>query len=117
MALVPVAEALQRLLEDAGPLPAENVALHEAFGRMLAQPLTARRTQPPFDASAMDGYAVKAADVSTAPTRLAVIGTAPAGREFAGTMDHGQAVRIFTGAPLPAGADTVVIQEIGRAHV
>lgn len=111
MALVPVAEALQRLLEDAGPLPAENVALHEAFGHVLAQPLTARRTQPPFDASAMDGYAVKAADVSTTPARLTVIGTAPAGRGFAGTMDHGQAVRIFTGAPLPAGADTVVIQE------
>lgn len=115
MALVPVAEALQRLLDGVEPLPPESVALHDAFGRVLAQPLTARRTQPPFDASAMDGYAVMADDVSTAPARLAVIGAAPAGRGFAGTVERGQTVRVFTGAPLPAGADTVVIQENVRA--
>ncbi|KQZ13696.1 molybdenum cofactor biosynthesis protein MoaA [Mesorhizobium sp. Root554] len=115
MALVPVAEALQRLLDGVEPLPAENVALHEAFERVLAQPLVARRTQPPFHASAMDGYAVKAADVSTAPARLTVIGAAPAGQGFTGTVERGQTVRVFTGAPLPAGADTVVIQENVRA--
>ena len=115
MALVPVAEALQRLLDGVEPLPAENVALHEAFERVLAQPLVARRTQPPFHASAMDGYAVKAADVSTAPARLTVIGAAPAGQGVTGTVERGQTVRVFTGAPLPAGADTVVIQENVRA--
>ena len=111
MKLVPVEEALRRLLEDALPLPAESVALHDACGRVLAEPVTALRTQPPFDASAMDGYAVRAADVAGIPARLTVTGSAPAGRAFAGTVAQGQAVRVFTGAPMPAGADTIVIQE------
>ena len=111
MALVPVEEALRRLLDGAGPLPAESVQLHEAYERVLAEPVVALRTQPPFDASAMDGYAVRAADVAAAPARLSVIGEAPAGRGFAGTVGRAQAVRVFTGAPLPAGADTIVIQE------
>jgi molybdopterin molybdotransferase len=111
MALVPVAEALRRLLDDVEPLPAEAVPLHEAYDRALAAPLVALRTQPPFDASAMDGYAVRAADVANVPARLAVIGEAPAGRGFLGAVGQGQAVRIFTGAPLPAAADTIVIQE------
>jgi molybdopterin molybdotransferase len=111
MALVPVAEALSLLLEDAAPLPAETVPLHEGYSRVLAEPLVALRRQPPFDASAMDGYAVRSADVSAVPSRLSVIGAAPAGRGFSGTIMRGQAVRVFTGAPLPAGADTIVIQE------
>ncbi|MBN9271033.1 MAG: molybdopterin molybdenumtransferase MoeA, partial [Mesorhizobium sp.] len=111
MALLPVEEALRRLLNGAAPLPAESAALHDAFGRVLAEAVTARRTQPPFDASAMDGYAVRAVDVATVPVRLSVVGEAPAGRAFAGTVAAGQAVRVFTGAPLPAGADTIVIQE------
>jgi molybdopterin molybdotransferase len=111
MALVPVVEALNRLLADVEPLPAETVPLHDAFDRLLAEPLTALRTQPPFDASAMDGYAVRAADVGNVPALLTVIGAAPAGRGFSGTVEAGQAVRVFTGAPLPAGADTIVIQE------
>ena len=111
MALLPVTEALQRLLDDVEPLPAETVPLHEAFERVLAEPVTALRTQPPFDASAMDGYAVRATDLAYTPGRLSVIGTAPAGHGFTGMVGEGQAVRIFTGAPLPAGADTIVIQE------
>jgi molybdopterin molybdotransferase len=111
MALVPVAQALGRLLADAETLPAETVALHDAFERVLAEPLAALRTQPPFDASAMDGYAVRAIDVANAPAPLTVIGAAPAGRGFAGSVGPGQAVRVFTGAPLPGGADTIVIQE------
>lgn len=111
MALLPVAEALARLLDGVEPLPAESVALHEAYGRVLAEPVVALRTQPPFDASAMDGYAARAADVANVPVRLTVIGAAPAGRGFAGTVEKGQTVRVFTGAPLPAGADTIVIQE------
>jgi molybdopterin molybdotransferase len=114
MALVPVAEALRRLLADAGPLPAESVALHEAFDRVLTDPLFALRTQPPFDASAMDGYAVRSADIATLPARLAVIGTAAAGRGFEAPLGKGEAVRIFTGAPVPQGADTVVLQENTR---
>ncbi|PSJ61707.1 gephyrin-like molybdotransferase Glp [Kumtagia ephedrae] len=114
MALLPVDEALRLLLDGAVARPAERVALSDAAGRVLAAPLEALRTQPPFDASAMDGYAVRAADVASVPVRLAVIGTAAAGRGFSGEVGAGQAVRILTGAPLPAGADTVVIQENAR---
>ncbi|MDX8529687.1 molybdopterin molybdotransferase MoeA [Mesorhizobium sp. VK25A] len=111
MALVPVAEALERLLDGAAPLPSESIPLAEAAGRVLAEPVVALRTQPPFNASAMDGYATRSSDVASAPAELQVIGMAPAGRGFSGTVGEGQAVRIFTGAPLPEGADTIVIQE------
>ncbi|MGN6549534.1 MAG: molybdopterin molybdotransferase MoeA [Pararhizobium sp.] len=112
MALLPVEEALARLLSDAAPLDAaERVPLHEAGGRVLAQDLVALRTQPPFSASAMDGYAVRAADIAAVPTELSVIGNSAAGHAFSGHVGAGQTVRIFTGAPLPAGADTVLIQE------
>lgn len=111
MALVPVAEALERLLDDAVPLASESVPLFEAVDRVLAEPVVALRTQPPFNASAMDGYAARAADVASVPARLSVTGMAPAGRGFDGTVGKAQAVRIFTGAPLPDGADTIVIQE------
>ena len=114
MALIPVAEALERLLDGAGPLPGESVPLMEAMERVLAEPVVALRTQPPFDASAMDGYAVRSADLDTLPVRLSVIGAAPAGHAFAGAVGEKKAVRIFTGAPMPAGADTVVIQENTR---
>lgn len=114
MALVPVAEALERLLDGVAALPGESVALMDAADRVLAEPLVALRTQPPFNASAMDGYAARAADVASVPARLSVIGMAPAGRGFDGTVGPAQAVRIFTGAPLPAGADTIVIQENAR---
>ncbi|RVC13930.1 molybdopterin molybdenumtransferase MoeA, partial [Mesorhizobium sp. M7A.F.Ca.AU.002.02.1.1] len=111
MALVPIAEALERLLDGAAPLAGESVPLFEAVDRVLAEPVVALRTQPPFNASAMDGYAARAADVASVPSRLSVIGMAPAGRGFAGRIGKAQAVRIFTGAPLPEGADTIVIQE------
>jgi len=111
MALVPVAEALERLLDGAAPLAGESVPLIEAVDRVLAEPVVALRTQPPFNASAMDGYAARAADVASVPSKLSVIGMAPAGRGFDRTVAERQAVRIFTGAPLPDGADTIVIQE------
>jgi molybdopterin molybdotransferase len=114
MALLPVAEALRLLLDGAGPLPAERVSLHDAAGRVLAGPLAALRTQPPFDASAMDGYAVRAADVADVPVRLDVVGVSAAGRGFRGHVGAGQGVRILTGAPMPDGADTIVIQENAR---
>lgn len=111
MSMIPVEEALERLLADVKPLAAEYVALQDAGHRTLAAPLIARRTQPPFDASAMDGYAVRAADVERVPSVLAVVGESAAGKRFAGDLATGEAVRIFTGAPLPAGADTILIQE------
>ncbi|WP_217574917.1 gephyrin-like molybdotransferase Glp [Mesorhizobium sp. GbtcB19] len=111
MALVPVAEALERLLDGAAPLPGESVPLAEAAGRVLAEPVVALRTQPPFNASAMDGYAARSTDVASVPAQLEVVGMAPAGRGFSGAVGEGQAVRIFTGAPVPEGADTIVIQE------
>lgn len=111
MALIPVEEALDRILAGASFLDGESVAISQAAGRVLADPLTALRTQPPFPASAMDGYAVRAADIAKVPAVLRVIGTVPAGHGFAGTVGPGECVRIFTGAPVPEGADTVVIQE------
>jgi molybdopterin molybdotransferase len=106
--MLSVDEALARLLADAAPLPAETVPLATAAGRILAEPLAARLTQPPFDASAMDGYAIRWVD-RAGPWRL--IGEAAAGRGWADELGSGEAVRIFTGAPLPTGADTVMVQE------
>lgn len=106
--LTSIADALAVLLGPARPLPEEWTPLHEADGRVLTRPLVARRTQPPQDVSSMDGYAVRAADL---PGRLTVIGEAAAGHPFAGSLSAGEAVRIFTGGEMPAGADTVVIQE------
>ena len=111
MALMPVEEARARILKGVKPLPAENVPLHACLGRVLARPLKASRHQPPFDGSAMDGYAVIAADVAETPATLKMIGTSAAGHGFAGKLKPGQCVRIFTGAPMPKGADAVVIQE------
>ncbi len=112
MALMPVADALARVLADAMPLPAETVPLHAALGRVLAEDLAARRTQPPDAVSAMDGYAVRATDVTQAPVTLTVIGEVAAGHPFEGEVGAGQAARIFTGGVMPDGSDTVVIQEL-----
>ncbi|MDX2289529.1 MAG: molybdopterin molybdotransferase MoeA [Hyphomicrobiaceae bacterium] len=111
MAALSVAEALDRILIGVVPVETEFVGLLEAGGRILAAPLAAMRTHPPFDASAMDGYAVRAADVVRLPATLTLIGQSAAGRPFVGSVAPGQAVRIFTGAPLPDGADAIVIQE------
>jgi molybdopterin molybdotransferase len=111
MALLSVDEALQRILDGVEPTAAETVAIQHAHGRVLAAPLQARLTQPPFDASAMDGYAVRAADVRELPAQLTVTGEAAAGHPFSGSVGKGEAVRIFTGAPVPEGAEAVVIQE------
>ncbi len=109
--MISVEEARRRLLEPLLPLGAEQVALTEALGRVLAEDVAARRTQPPWAVSAMDGYAVRAADVARVPARLRVVGAAPAGQAYPGIVGRGEAVRIFTGAPMPEGADAVVIQE------
>jgi molybdopterin molybdotransferase len=87
------------------------VALSKALGRVLAEDVISQRMQPPADLSAMDGYAVRAADVASVPARLRVVGEAAAGSAYALALNEGEAVRIFTGAPLPQGADTIVIQE------
>jgi molybdopterin molybdotransferase len=110
--LMPVAEALQRVLAEAQALPAEIVPLNDALGRVLTENLKALRTQPPTAVSAMDGYAVRAADVAQAPVNLKLIGEVAAGHPFEGEVKAGQAARIFTGGVMPFGADTVVIQEL-----
>lgn len=115
MALLPVADALRRVLDGARPLPAETVALHNAVGRVLARPLAATRDQPPFQASAMDGYALRAADAATAGTTLVLQGLSAAGHAFRGTLKPGHCIRILTGAPLPRGSDTILIQEDTKA--
>ena len=111
MALMPVAEALARVLADAEPLAAEVVPLAQAHGRVLAADVAALRTQPPADVSAMDGYAVRSADVVQAPFKLRLVGEVAAGHPFRGAVGPGEAARIFTGGVLPPGTDTIVIQE------
>jgi molybdopterin molybdotransferase len=111
MALLSVDEALRRILSDVEPTAAETIGVEAAYRRTLAQPLAALLTQPPFDASAMDGYAVRTDDIRRVPAKLTLIGEAAAGHPFFGNLGAGEAVRIFTGAPLPAGADAIVIQE------
>ena len=108
--LLPVPEALARLAALMTPTGAEAVPLTEAAGRVLAEPVEARRTQPPFAASAMDGYALRDADL-TPGAELRVIGESHAGKRFEGDLAPGEAVRIFTGAPMPPSADRVLIQE------
>ena len=115
MALMPVADALQRVLADARPLPAEAVPLDDALGRVLTEDVAALRTQPPAAVSAMDGYAVRASDVAQAPVTLKVIGEVAAGHPFPDEIAPGQAARIFTGGVMPTGSDTVVIQELTTA--
>jgi molybdopterin molybdotransferase len=111
VALMPVSDALAAVLAGAEPLPEEMISLDEAYHRVLARDVVARRTQPPQAMSAMDGYAVRAADAATIDSELTVIGEVAAGRPFEGTVGAGEAVRIFTGGVIPFGADAVVIQE------
>ncbi len=110
MALLAVADARQAILSEVSRLPEEMVPLKQAHQRISAGQLSARRTQPPFSTTAMDGYAVRHADLSSDDT-LDVVGEAPAGHRYPHPLLPGQAVRIFTGAPLPEGADTILIQE------
>src|SRR6185436_16389998 len=108
---MPVADATAAILAGADPLPEEMIALDAGWHRVLAHDLAARRTQPPQAMSAMDGYAVRAADASLAQMTLKVIGEVAAGRPFDRTIAEGEAARIFTGGVIPEGADAVVIQE------
>lgn len=112
MSLIPVEEALRLVLASvAKPVEMEHAPLAACAGRTLAEDVLALRDQPPFPASAMDGYAVRNADIGAVPQTLKLIGTSAAGKRFSGSVGAMQAVRIFTGAPLPEGADAVVIQE------
>lgn len=114
--MISVDEARRRIVNSLSPVPAESVSVDAGLGRVLACDVVARVTQPPAAVSAMDGYAVRGSDVATAPVILTQIGIVPAGGAFAGNVGPGQCVRIFTGAPLPAGADTIVIQEDTHAQ-
>ena len=109
--MISVEEARERILAALPTLPAESVSLAQALGRVAARDVVSRLTQPPADVSAMDGYAVIAADLAQVPATLTVIGEAPAGNAFPDRVGPGQAVRIFTGGPLPEGSNTIVIQE------
>jgi molybdopterin molybdotransferase len=111
MSLLPLDEAHRRILDGVTPLDSESADLLQAIGRVLAEDVSATLTQPPFNASAMDGYAVRSADLARIPATLTVIGESNAGGPFFGEIGPGQAARIFTGAAVPPGADTVIIQE------
>lgn len=110
--LLPVSDALAKILGAASPIAdIETLPLRAAFGRTLVRDLVSTRTQPPFDVSAMDGYGLRAADLTAPEKRVLLVGESAAGRSFAGEVKAGECVRIFTGAPVPAGVDTVLIQE------
>ncbi|MBV8800158.1 MAG: molybdopterin molybdotransferase MoeA [Alphaproteobacteria bacterium] len=109
--MISVEEAVARITSAFSAVDCETVAIDCAAGRVLAEDAIARLDQPPFAVSAMDGYAVRAADVTQVPARLNVIGSAPAGKPFEGSVCANQAVRIFTGGVVPDGADAIVIQE------
>jgi molybdopterin molybdotransferase len=109
--MLSVAEARARIVAAFRPLGSEQVGLAQALGRVLAEDVAARLTQPPADVSAMDGYAVRSVDVASVPARLRIVGQAPAGSSYDRAVGPGEAVRIFTGGPLPEGTDTIVIQE------
>jgi molybdopterin molybdotransferase len=112
MSLISVEDALSRVLASVDkPVGTEHVPLAACAGRTLAEDVSAGRDQPPFPASAMDGYAVRSSDCADAPATLHVIGTSAAGSRFSGVVGAMEAVRIFTGAPVPDGADAVVLQE------
>jgi molybdopterin molybdotransferase len=108
MSLLPVSEALFRILDAVMPLGTETISIHDALHRVLAVDAKAKLTQPPFDASAMDGYVVRFDDISEP---LTLVGESQAGKSFQGVLGCGETVRIFTGAPMVEGADTVIIQE------
>jgi molybdopterin molybdotransferase len=108
MKLLAVPDARARMLAEIVPLPAETIPLREAIGRVLAEDVTAVRDQPPFNASAMDGWAVRSGDT---PGTLRIVGESAAGHGYEGGLGAGEAVRIFTGGAVPAGADAIVIQE------
>ncbi len=108
--MISVAEATAKILDALTPVGAETLALAQANGRVLAAPVLARLTQPPADVSAMDGYALRAADAQQG-AKLRVIGAAPAGHPFAGALGEGEAMRLYTGSVVPEGADTVLLQE------
>ena len=113
--LISVEEAISRVLEGILPLNSEQVSISEAFGRVLAIEEASRVTQPPLAVSAMDGYAVRASDVLSVPITLTQVGEAAAGAGFDGSIRDGETVRIFTGAPIPEGANAIVIQEDTKA--
>ena len=114
MSLLPVADAIAAIVQRVPAPVAETVPLTAAAGRVLLAPVIAAHNQPPFDASSMDGYAVRAADIVSGH-RLAIIGVSQAGVGFAGSVGAGECVRIFTGAPVPTGADAVIMQEEATA--
>lgn len=114
--MLSVAEAQAKVLEGLKRLGSEQVSLGAASGRVLAADVAANRTQPPSDVSAMDGYAVRSQDVASLPATLKAVGLVAAGASFDRTLGKGEAVRIFTGAPVPKGANTIVIQENTQAE-
>src|SRR5690348_6846179 len=112
--MISIAEATQIVRQQTHALPVEQIALHEALGRVLAEDVVADSDLPPFDRSQMDGYAVRAIDAQAAPVRLRIVGESAAGKGWHNQLAEGQAVRIMTGAPVPAGADSV--QQVELTH-
>ena len=109
--LMKVDEARTRILASMPLMPGEEISIINGLGRITHGDIISRRTQPPLALSSMDGYAVRFSDVQEIPSKLTRVGSAPAGRAYPNALNRNEAVRIFTGGPIPVGADTIVIQE------
>ena len=114
--MISVDEAMQIIFDRVGPLGSESVPLAEAYNRVLAEDVVADMNLPPFDRARMDGYALRAEDATTAPVTLRLIGEIAAGASFTGELQKGEAIKIFTGAPVPAGADAVQKVEVTSSN-
>jgi molybdenum cofactor synthesis domain-containing protein len=112
--MIPISQAIEIVLAQVNPLPAESIALSESVGRILAEDIVADTDLPPFDRAQMDGYALRAADVATVPVSLKIVGESAAGAGWHHEMKAGEAVRIMTGAPVPGGADAVQQVELTK---
>src|SRR4029453_6323510 len=112
--MISVAEAIQIVKDQTSILPSERIALSSALGRVLAEDIIADSDLPPFNRAQMDGYAVRASDVKETPVRLRIVGESAAGGGWHNELQEGEAVRIMTGAPVPAGADAV--QQVELTH-
>ena len=114
--LMKVDEARSRILASMPLMPGEEISIINGLGRVTHSDIISRLTQPPVALSSMDGYAVRFSDVQKIPTKLIRVGSAPAGGAYSNTLNDNDAVRIFTGGPVPDGADTIIIQENVKAE-
>jgi len=109
--VISVEEAIAHILKHLACVGPQTIFIDQSYGRVLSQDISSRVDSPPSAVSSMDGYAISVKDIEHLPVKLSVVGVSQAGRGFKGKINSGQTVRIYTGAPIPEGADKIIIQE------